>query len=305
MLFADTTPGRPFSKDPAVVYFQQRYWLYYSLPAHLNSPTKGWGIGVATSTNLEDWTKAGELPPAEAYEGNGLCAPGALVLPDGPGGANRIHLFYQTYGNGPKDAICHAWSDDGLTFHRNPGNPIFSPQGSWTVGRAIDADVIAHQGLFYLFFATRDPAMKTQMLGVASAPLNSGFSRECWTQRCSDTILRPELPWEQECIEAPAVCTHGGRFFMFYGGAYNNCPQQIGCAVSDDLLTWTRLSDQPILPNGQPGSWNSSESGHPFAFTAPDGQVHLFFQGNADMGKTWYLSRVAIDWENGLPVVRG
>ena len=76
---------------------------------------------------------------------------------------------------------------------------------------------------------------------------------------------------------------------MFYGGGYNNEPQQIGCAVSDDGVRWTRLSDEPFLPNGAPGEWNASESGHPFAFTDDDGQVHLFFQGNNDMGQTWYL----------------
>ncbi len=304
MHFADVDNGHPFAKDPAVVHFNHRYWLYYSLSSLRDGAMKGFAIGVATSPDLENWTKAGEIMPAALYEDNGLCAPGAIVLPDGHDGAARIHLFYQTYGNGPKDAICHAWSEDGLTFTRNPTNPIFSPRGSWTVGRAIDADVIAHQDLLYLFFATRDPAMKIQMLGVASAKLTSGFMRDAWTQRCDNSILRPELPWEQDCIEAPALCAHGGRFFMFYGGAYNNAPQQIGCAVSDDLLTWQRLSDQPLLPNGEPGSWNASESGHPFAFTAPDGQIHLFFQGNADMGKSWYLARASIDWVDGLPVIK-
>lgn len=303
MYYADTQRGRPFSKDPAVVRFGGRCWLYYSLPAHSDGSIQGWSIGIAVSSDLDHWTKIGEILPQQGCEANGICAPGAIVLPDGPGGARRVHLFFQTYGNGSKDAICHAWSDDGLNFTRNPTNPIFRPSGDWTVGRAIDADVIAHDGQLYLFFATRDPAMKIQKLGVASAPLDSGFANTAWTQRCSDAILQPELPWEQDCIEAPALCAHGGRFFMFYGGAYNNAPQQIGCAVSTDLLTWRRLSDQPFLPNGAPGSWNSSESGHPFAFTDDDGAVHLFFQGNADMGKTWYLSRVRIDWAGGLPVV--
>ena len=62
-----------------------------------------------------NWTKVGEITPApEAdYEKKGLCAPGALVK-DG-----KVHLFYQTYGNGKKDAICHAISDDGIHFRRN------------------------------------------------------------------------------------------------------------------------------------------------------------------------------------------
>lgn len=296
MHFADESRGRPFSKDPAVVRFGGRYWMYYSLPASQPGANTGWNIGIASSDDLENWHKAGEILPEADFEANGLCAPGAIVL-DG-----ILHLFYQTYGNGPRDAICHAWSMDGVTFTRNPSNPIFRPTGTWNAGRAIDADVIAHEGLLYLFFATRDPEMKVQMLGVASAPLGSGFGRASWTQRCDGPILRPELDWEGMCIEAPALCKHGDRFFMFYGGAYNNSPQQIGAAVSDDLIHWQRLSDRPFLPNGAPGSWNSSESGHPYLFTDEDGQTHLFYQGNNDMGKTWYLSRVPVEWKDGLPV---
>ena len=88
---------------------------------------------------------------------------------------------------------------------------------------------------------------------------------------------------------------------MFYGGAYNNAPQQIGCAESEDGLEWRRVSDEPLLPNGPKGRWNSSESGHPFVFTDADGRYHLFFQGNNDGGKTWFLSRKEILWDEDMP----
>lgn len=300
MHFADTTRGRSFSKDPAVVFFQGQYWMYYSkAPFGDARPDNGYAIGIATSTDLENWTVAGEILPAADYERNGLCAPGAIVL-DG-----RLHLFYQTYGNGQRDAICHAVSDDGLTFTRNPTNPVVRAQGDWNSGRAIDADVIVNGAELFLYFATRDPQMKIQMLGVASAPLASGFERSAWRQRCTESILKPELPWEEECIEAPALCRHDGRLFMFYGGAYNNRPQQIGVAVSDDGLRWTRLSDRPFLPNGAPGSWNQCESGHPFCFQDPNGRDYLFYQGNNDDGKSWYLSRLEIGWHDGCPVIIG
>jgi len=298
MMYADTSRGRPFAKDPAVVRFAGCYWLYYSMsPFGDGRPGDGWAIGIAQSDDLETWRKVGELLPAAPYEQNGLCAPGALVL------AGQVHLFYQTYGNGPKDALCHAVSSDGLHFTRNATNPIFAPTGAWTVGRAIDADVIPHAGRLLLYFATRDPTMTTQLLGVAAAPLDSDFGRARWTQLCTAPILQPELPWEQQCIEAPAVCRHDGRFFMFYGGAYNNAPQQIGCAVSDDGLSWRRLSDKPFLPNGAPGTWNASESGHPFVFVDDDGATTLFFQGNNDGGKTWYLSQRRVVWLDGNPVM--
>ena len=300
MRYADTSRGRPFAKDPAVVRFRGRYLLYYSLPPYpARQPSQawqaGWAMGIAESADLDAWRKIGEITPTTELEARGLCAPGAIVV-DG-----AVHLFYQTYGNGAKDAICHAVSDDGITFRRDPTNPIFAPTGVWTCGRAIDADVIAHQDRLLLYFATRDPTMTVQLLGVAGAPLASTFERGTWTQLCAGPILAPELPWEQQCIEAPALCAHDGMLFMAYGGAYNNQPQQIGCASSSDGLSWQRISDHPLLPNGRAGEWNSSESGHPFLFTDAGGETHLFFQGNCDHGQSWYLSRRRIAWQHGLP----
>ncbi|HNY78299.1 MAG: hypothetical protein RBS72_03970 [Sedimentisphaerales bacterium] len=77
----------------------------------------------------------------------------------------------------------------------------------------------------------------------------------------------------------------------------NNEPQQIGCAVSDDGIAWTRLLQHPLLPNGDAGQWNSSESGHPGVFADRDGQMYLFFQGNDDNGATWYLSMMKVAWD--------
>jgi predicted GH43/DUF377 family glycosyl hydrolase len=296
MKWADSSRlGRPCSKDPSVIRFGGRYLMYFSLPpfsselAPTNAP-RGWSIGIAASRDLTSWMKVAELWPEQECDRNGLCAPGARVL-DG-----QVHLFYQTYGNGPKDAICHAVSNDGVTFTRDPSNPIFRPTGNWNSGRAIDAEVAEHNGRLMLYFATRDPAMKIQMLGVAGADRNSDFSRGSWNQLCDGPILKPELPWETKCIEAPSILKRGETLYMFYAGGYNNDPQQIGVATSQDGIRWTRLSDTPLLANGKPGEWNSSESGHPGIFQDEDGRTWLFFQGNPDKGRTWFLSRVAVDW---------
>lgn len=304
MYFGDTSRlGRPFAKDPAVVSFGGRYLLYYSIPPYApetappNAPP-GWGIGIAESKDLTHWNKVGELLPISGgAEAKGICAPGAMVR------NGQVHLFYQTYGNGPKDAICHAVSTDGRNFERNPTNPIFSPTGNWNNGRAIDADVFPLGRRLLLYFSTRDPDGKVQMGGVAVAPLDSDYARSRWVQLGDGPTLKPELPWERNCIEASALCEHEGRLFMVYAGGYNNEPQQIGVAMSTDGIHWNRCFDEPLLPNGKSGSWNTSESGHPFVFHDTDGRYHLFFQGNNDNGKTWYLSRREILWKNGLPTL--
>ncbi len=296
MYFGDTSRlGRPYSKDPAIVQFQGRNLLYYSIPD--TDRKEGWGIGIAESRDLTNWKRIGEIAKEpDGPEAKGFCAPGAIVL------RGKVHLFYQTYGNGKQDAICHAWSDDGVTFQRDPTNPVFRPTGTWNCGRAIDADVVEYKGLLWLYWATRDPDFKIQMLGVATAPMDSDFSRNTWTQRCDGPILKPEFSWEQQCIEAPAVFKRNEKLYMFYAGAYNNAPQQIGCAVSSDGLTWKRLSNEPVLPSGLSGEWNASESGHPGVFQDENGQIHLFYQGNNDKGRTWFLSRQEVHWTwRGLP----
>ena len=55
-------------------------------------------------------------------------------------------------------------------------------------------------------------------------------------------ILKPELPWEGECIEGASVVLQRFKLVlvMFYAGAYNNWPQQIGLARSKDGLHWIR-----------------------------------------------------------------
>lgn len=295
--------GRPFAKDPSVIRFGGRYLMYFSLPpfatnlASAGTP-RGWSIGIAESTNLSDWKKVSELWPAQACDKNGLCAPGARVV------NGKVHLFYQTYGNFPKDAICHAVSGDGIHFVRDESNPVFHPTGKWNNGRAIDAEVVANGERLLLYFATRDSTGKTQELGVASAPLTSDFSRKTWTQLCDQPILKPELPWETKCIEAPTVTRRGDTVVMFYAGGFNNDPQQIGVATSHDGVKWKRQATTPLLRNGAAGEWNSSESGHPGYFADEDGRSFLFFQGNNDHGMTWLLSCVELEWRGSTPQIK-
>lgn len=286
-----------FAKDPAVVKFHGTYFLYYTF--HYTEEDKI-GVAVASSEDMEHWTCTEELPLSEAYEQNGIGAPAAIVLDE------KVHLFYQTYGNGRNDAICHAVSEDGIHFVKNPDNPVYAPTKDWCCGRAIDADVCIFKGKLFLYIATRDHDMKIQKLGGAWAPLDSDFSRTAWTQTVPGAILSPEMQWEGLCIEAPATVVNRDQMFLFYGGSYNCTPQQIGVAVSDDGVYFRKLSSTPFMPCGKPGTWNSSESGHPYVFRDEDGLVYLFYQGSADMGKTWYLSRVRIDFdEKNIPYIVG
>lgn len=294
MRFGDTTrTGSPFSKDPHVISYRGKYLMYYSVAPDADT---GWGVGIAESKDLRKWQPVGIISAEADYEAKGFCAPCALVRED------TVHLFYQTYGNGKKDAICHAWSVDGIHFIRNETNPIFAPEVSeWNCGRAIDAEVVFAKGKYFLYYATRTPDFERQIIGVATAPAGTNFHRDAWTEACDKAILSPEYPWEETCVEAPSVMQLNGILYMFYAGAYNNRPQQIGVATSMDGIHWRKVGNKPFLENGEPGTWNCCESGHPHIFEDADGQTYLLYQGNADFGKTWFLSWRKVVWKNALP----
>jgi len=298
MMYADSSRrGIPYSKNPHVIHLGGRYLMYSSVLPVRGSEARE--IEITESSDLIHWKNIGLMRIQEEYEKNGISAPGVLVIND------KVHIFYQTYGNGVNDAICHAISDDGITnFRRNPTNPIFKPDGEWNCGRAIDAEVFFYKDKYFLYYATRDPKFKIQLQGVATAPAKTNFNRDQWTHISKvGPILKPELPWEGECIEAASVIRRNGKLYMFYAGGYNNWPQQIGVAESQDGIQWTRLSDQPFLANGKPGEWNSSESGHPHIFD--DGKrTFLFFQGNDDNGKTWWISNTEVFWNKKGPTLK-
>lgn len=281
--------GRPYAKDPSVAKFKGTYYMYYTIPRGLTQEENWLKIGIANSKDLDNWEKVGELLPEEDYERNGFAAPCAKVI------EGQLHLFYQVYGEGPKDAIAHAVSDDGIHFERNETNPIFAPTGDWNIGRAIDADVFIEGEDAYLYWATRDPEFKQQMLGVSVAKVADGFKRQSWKQLSEKPLLKPELPWEISCIEAATVFKQNDTFYMFYAGAYNHEGQQIGLAMSKDAVHWERTSTEPVLPKGAANEWNSSESGHPGVFIDEDGTKWLFYQGNPDNRYTYYLSKLKFE----------
>ena len=73
--------------------------------------------------------------------------------------------------------------------------------------------------------------------------------------------------------------------------------------MSTDALHYTRLFATPLLPSGPAGSWNESESGHPYIFE-DNGVYHLFYQGSDDKGKTSRLSRALIRFDgHDMPYV--
>lgn len=296
-------PTGRHTKDPSVVEFKGRYIMYHSLQRADGT----WSCAAAESSNLLNWKDRGTLDLKVPSGKVGAAAPDALVH------NGEVHLFFQSYGGSGTDKILYAHSADGVAFEQDPVEPIAYPtDGDWNNGRAIDAEPQIVGDELFVYWATRDPRGRVQMVGLSRAPLDADWSDPAsYTHASTEgAVLAPTVPteldpedldlgWEQQCIEAPTLLEHKGLYYMFYAGAYNNSPQQIGVAVSRDGVKYRRLfGGRPILGPGPKGSWNASESGHPGVFVHSDGDAYLFYQGdNHPDGIAWHLSMVPIRWK--------
>lgn len=299
MLFIDTEyTEHPFAKDENIVKFNGKYFMYYSAYYPDSEGVNRLCVGIATSDDLTNWKRISQLLPEQETETNAICAPGAIIRGD------TLHLFYQSYGNFGTETICHATSVDGVNFIHDPSNPVFVATGDWNCGRAIDAEVADFNGKYYMLFATRDPAKEVQFQGVAAANKKSGLHAGDWTLQIDEPILKPELDWEGLCIEGATTIKRGKTLYMFYAGAYNRSPQMIGVATSKDGIHWERMSEEPFLRNGEPGSWNEMESGHPDIFEDEDGRTWLFYQGYNNADKSWEISKVEVFWNKLGPYLK-
>lgn len=81
---------------------------------------------------------------------------------------------------------------------------------------------------------------------------------DTWHRASDDTptlSIEGAAEWEKDCIYAPWLLEHDGRFWNFYNAA-NGRIEQMGLTTSADMLNWERYPGNPILPNGGPDSYD-------------------------------------------------
>ena len=101
-----------------------------------------------------------------------------------------------------------------------------------------------------------------------------------WRRAKDEPILSVHQPdcgeWEKSCIYQPWLVEHEGTYFNFYNAARGGI-EQMGLALSDDMLTWRRYTNNPVIPNGPKGSFNERFCSDGKVFWDGDHWVVFFF----------------------------
>ncbi|MBX7259225.1 MAG: hypothetical protein K1Y02_22885 [Candidatus Hydrogenedentes bacterium] len=82
--------------------------------------------------------------------------------------------------------------------------------------------------------------------------------------------------WEKDCIYAPWLLEHNGKFWNFYNAA-NGSREQMGIVTSTNMLTWQRYEGNPVLRNGGADAYDAEFCSDGKVFRDGDHWVMFYF----------------------------
>jgi predicted GH43/DUF377 family glycosyl hydrolase len=200
------------------------------------------------------------------------------------------YLFYTGQSQSKRTwGIGLARSKNLYDWFKYTNNPILTgTAGEWDE-RIDGVNIIKHKGLYYLFYEASGSATATQnifvkllpvysrrllgrLLRELTSPFNSlgvehankraigfAFSKDLvrWQKYKSNPVLKPICNgWESKGVYSPFVEKIGSKFYMTYSGSDGKCVCS-GVASSENLISWQREVNNPILRPGLPGAWDA------------------------------------------------
>lgn len=264
----DPTPGNPVIRPgppgawdekrvcrPWILYDGETYRMWYVGLSKYGPPK----IGYATSVNGIIWSKHPGNPvldngPVNSWDSESVA--GHSVYYDGV----SYQMWYTGYGGSPfEDRIGHATSLDGISWTKNPVNPVLEGGPDSYDLHGVGAPTVIYDGLTYHMWYCGQ--YDKQQICYATSP--NGIT---WTKYPGNPVLNVGDPglWDDESIIGATVLQSGATYQAWYtaysdSGSYN---YRIGYATSPDGIVWTKHPD-PVLDWGAPGSWEDYSVGAP------------------------------------------
>lgn len=145
----------------SVVKRNNVYYLFYTNPGSL--PNSG-GIEVATSTDGVVWKKFSSNPvmkASQAWEASGIGSP-SVILENG-----KFKMVYSTFdGSG----FGMAYSDDGINWTKDSGNPFFTAQDTYKgwASKISSPHFMKVNNQYYIYYSGSSSSDKVMAIGLAT-----------------------------------------------------------------------------------------------------------------------------------------
>lgn len=243
----------------------------------------------ASSNDGQNWTKYAGNPVVDVSYGGAWDSLGvetATVIIDSLAPANqRYKMWYAgQYFNTYRYDIGYAYSADGINWTKH-ANPVMQVglSSEWDNGFLEGPSVIKDGSTYKMWYCGYDAVVDgngtdgNANIGYATSP--DGIN---WTKYAANPILTTVgSTWESVNVQDPHVIKEGNQYYMWYGGGSSDSTydQEVGFAVSNDGISWTKSPLNPVLTRGNVGDWDSNLSSFPSVLN--DNGVY----------KMWYTGR--------------
>jgi predicted GH43/DUF377 family glycosyl hydrolase/P pilus assembly chaperone PapD len=212
----------------------------------------GRSFGYATSTDMVNWTREANQALSPGGPGSWDEQPQqSKVIKDGP----VYHMWYLAYSAAGTGQIGHATSSDGMTFTKDPANPVLGPGAgvSWD-SLSIDAFALLERpwsGDYIMAYQGTDGV--TNAVGIATSPDGSTWNKDA---------ANPKIPtggagtWNQNAV-FPFILTYEGSIYKLNlvgidGGGFFHA----GEAYSFDGSAWNPSPYNPIISPSPAPFWD-------------------------------------------------
>ena len=203
-----------------------------------------------------------------------------FTLPRLPGGSEHLRIWFEEYSQPVlergrwRDLLNPSTIDgahiyysgwDGRTWHT--GDAVRDGAYRWKdLGIVLSPDPRTWEGAY---IAANGAALNVggalwywYVAGPRDRP-SIGLARN-WRKEPRPVLEPgPYMSWDERAVADPYVVRIGAAFYMYYLGQDRAARQRIGVARSADGLHWRKLTSNPILEIGEPGSIDENGLGEP------------------------------------------
>jgi predicted GH43/DUF377 family glycosyl hydrolase len=214
--------------EPSVMLMDTVFHMWYSAVG--KSDQGSYSIGHATSVDGINWEKDTNNPVLNIGTG-GEWDDSQLYAPSVIYNGNEFHMYYTGHSEEGYfgDLIGHATSPDGISWTKDPNNPVLSPgdDGNWDFDQACYPQVVYTDNTFHMWYA--GGWFLDWDIGYASSEDGSS-----WTKSVANPVLEkgPEN-FESELLSMNCVLYDSSVYKMWYRGQNAEGGGGIGYATSN------------------------------------------------------------------------
>jgi N-acetylneuraminic acid mutarotase len=232
--------------EPTVLFNESIFHMWYA--GHSGTDlSKGVRIGHATSMDGVTWTKDTVNNPVvdlgpEGSPDNGWIS-GSSVIYNG----NEYHMWYNAYnGTNLPIHVCHATSPDGVTWTKDPSNPVLTTEaGSWDWPRLDFPEVVFDGNTYHMWYS--GGGIFAWQIGYATSEDGTN-----WTKDNNNPVLKKGSAgnWDVKSVAFCSVIDSSGfKYKMWFGGGQSDAMGSIGYAESP-VPAWKQMKPMDIAKGG-------------------------------------------------------